>query len=334
MRYLPSLLAVVLVPLAVSAVPVRRDLDVETVQALQLAVTLEDLETQFYSQMLGNFSSSDFTNAGFVSGDVAIEQLQTIGSQESTHVATILGILGNTPPLSCNFDFSSVLTDVETALATARIIEDVGVGAYLLALDIIDDLDILLDAGSILTVEARHQTILNIFNNGTAIPQAFDIPLSPPEVITIAGAFVSGCDLSSIFGTQANVPLSLNNTGVITTGTSLEFESPALNSSTSGFFCQLLTGGQVSATTLPIDSCVVPPGVNGPVAVFITSDNQTLSGDFIIRQLQDVVAGPAITFVDAHTDLIDTLVRGNANTAAARRGRRTAFADSHSQGKP
>ncbi|KAH9983488.1 ferritin-like domain-containing protein [Russula compacta] len=314
MHYLPSLLAAVLAPLAVSALPVRRDLDPGDALVLQFAVTLEDLETQFYSQMLGNFSSSDFTNAGFVSGDVAIEQLQTIGGQESTHVATILGILGNTPPLGCSFDFSSVLTDVETALATARTFEDVGVGAYLGATALIQDPEILLDAGSIMTVEARHQTMLNILNDGTAIPQPFDFPLTPQEVLSLVGGFVSGCDLSSALGVQANVPLSLNNTGVITTGTSLEFESPALNSSTSGFFCQLLTNAQASVTALPIEKCVVPSGVNGPVAVFITSDNQTLSGDLFVRSNQSVVAGPAITFVDAHTDLIDTLVRGNAST--------------------
>ncbi|KAH9991673.1 ferritin-like domain-containing protein [Russula compacta] len=309
MRYLPSLLAAVLVPLSVSALPVRRDIDPDDL-VLQFALTLEQLETQFYGQMLSIFSSSDFANAGFVSGDVAIEQFETIKSQESTHVSIIQGLITDMPPLACSFDFSSVLTDVETALTTARTIEDVGVGAYLGATVLIQDPDSLLDATSIMTVEARHQTILNIFNDGMAIPRPFDIPLSPQEVLSIAGVFISECDLESDLGIQANAPLSLANTGAITVGTSLQFELPALrvDSSTSGLFCQLLTSGQTFAAPFPIDKCVVPLGVNGPVAIFITSDSQPLNGDLIARSNQSVVAGPVITFVDAHTDLIDALV--------------------------
>lgn len=60
----------------------------------------------------------------------------------------------------------------------------------------IEDKHVLLAAGSILTVEARHQTILNVMaGSGTAIPGAFDLALTPPEVLAIAGPFVSGCDL-------------------------------------------------------------------------------------------------------------------------------------------
>lgn len=76
----------------------------------------------------------------------------------------------------------------------------------------------------------------------------------------------------------------------------------------------MITNVEASVAVLPIANCDVPSGVNGPVAVFITSDNQTLSGDLLVRSNQSVVAGPAITFVDAHTDLIDTLVRGNASS--------------------
>lgn len=79
--------------------------------------------------------------------------------------------------------------------ATARLVENVGVGAYLGAASLVSDPVLLTAAASILTVEARHQTMLNVLNGATAIPQPFDIPLTPPQVLALAGAFVSGCDL-------------------------------------------------------------------------------------------------------------------------------------------
>lgn len=133
--------------------------------------------------------------------------------------------------------------------ATARVVEAVGVGAYLGGATLITD-PILLDAaGSILTVEARHQTILNIMSGtGTAVPSAFDIPLTPSEVLALAGPFIDGpCDLGipgnfprhsisflkrflMIF-VSANTPLSLTNTGIVGPGTKLSFSTSAITSS-------------------------------------------------------------------------------------------------------
>lgn len=81
--------------------------------------------------------------------------------------------------------------------AVARVVEAVGVGAYLGAAPLVKDPVLLTAAGSILTVEARHQTILNILSkNGTAIPSAFDIALTPNEVLALASPFIDGpCDL-------------------------------------------------------------------------------------------------------------------------------------------
>lgn len=81
--------------------------------------------------------------------------------------------------------------------ATARIVELVGVSAYLGGAALMVDPILLTLAASILTVEARHQTILNILSGvGTAIPNAFDFALTPSEVLALASPFFVGpCDV-------------------------------------------------------------------------------------------------------------------------------------------
>lgn len=80
-------------------------------------------------------------------------------------------------------------------ITAARAIEYVGVSAFLGSLANINDAAILTSGASILTNEARHQTILNVLNGNTAIPQAFDMAMLPNEVVTIAEVFFSGpCD--------------------------------------------------------------------------------------------------------------------------------------------
>ena len=82
-------------------------------------------------------------------------------------------------------------------VATARIVESFGVSAYLGGTALISDPVLLTSAASILTVEARHQTILNILSSdATAIPNPFDIALTPSEVLALASPFIKGpCDV-------------------------------------------------------------------------------------------------------------------------------------------
>ncbi len=82
--------------------------------------------------------------------------------------------------------------------ATARVVENLGVAAYLGAAHLVSDPVLLTAAASILTVEARHQTVLNILNGGSAIPSAFDIPFNPSEVLAVASPFISGCDVGVV----------------------------------------------------------------------------------------------------------------------------------------
>jgi len=297
----------------VSAAPLKRQTapDPNNLLVLKFANVLEQLETQFYMQALQKFQESDFVSAGFTSAQIPIEQFTAIANDEATHttiLATTIQALGDQPISSCSFDFSSVLTDVPTMAAAARLVENVGVGAYLGAAHLLSDPTLLTAAASIMTVEARHQTILNVMNAGTAIPQAFDLPLAPQQVLAIAGGFISGCDV----GITANPSLAVTNTGPVLAGTSLSFQSSAINGSTDGMSCQMLAGGMPFSLSLPFSQCVVPEGLTGPVAIFITSDDQPLNNNVRDQATNKIVAGPTMAFIDNKPETLGSIVKGSS----------------------
>lgn len=320
MRFIATLAALA-APLLVDAAPIlaTRTTTAATVAVLKFAEVLEQLETQFYTQALQKFVSQDFINAGITVPDVAIQTFQDIMSHEASHVQVLdqaLADNGDAPITGCTFKFDAVLTDVATMASVARVVEHVGVSAYLGGADIIDDKNFLAAAATILTVEARHQSFLNILAGATVIPQAFDVALTPQDVLSIAGAFVSGCDPAAEIGLPpGNAPLAITNTGPIGAGTQLTFSSPALNStSQSGAFCQMMVGGLPTSIPLPIDQCIVPPGINGPVWIWLTTDGQPLDVNIHVRANTQILAGPTAAFLDSQSDALGALVRNGNNS--------------------
>jgi len=285
------------------------------ITVLKFANVLEQLETEFYKQALAKFQESDFTNAGFVAASVPVEQFNQIAVDEATHTSTLASVLkslGQAPVSGCKFDFSSALTDVKTMAAVARLVENVGVSAYLGGAALIDDRQLLVAAGTILTDEARHQTVLNMLNGGVAIPAAFDMALSPSQVLALAGPFISGCDL----GIPANPVLKVTNTGPLAPGTTLTFDSPALTGQDrSKLSCQMMTGGAPFAVSFPIDQCVVPQGLEGPVYIYITNTTQPLLNSQQSQNVGSIVAGPTGGFIDTRQESISALFKsgGQAN---------------------
>ena len=76
----------------------------------------------------------------------------------------------------------------------------------------------------------------------------------------------------------------------------------------------MLVGGLSFTIALPLSECVVPGGVNGPVALWITSDSQPLAGDPINRATDKQVAGPTIAFIDTQPQLLGQLARTPSGT--------------------
>ncbi|KAH7888097.1 ferritin-like domain-containing protein, partial [Phlebopus sp. FC_14] len=290
----------------------------------EFANLLEQLESTFYLQALAKFKAYDFQAAGFVSPEVPLQQIEVIASDEIVHNVTLesaITALGGQVTSGCTFNFSAALTDVNTMVATARALEIVGVAAYLGALTAVSNPSLVTAAGSIMTVEARHQSILNILSGQTSIPQPFDVALQPAEVLTLAGPFISGCDL----GLSANPPLTVTNSNCLQTGTKLEFSSPVLNGTIpeNQLSCQIFAGGGVNASiSQPICECAVPANITGPMFVFITNNEQAMMAESNVTS-KAVVAGPALVFIDNMPDGIGGLVRpgpngviGNATTSS------------------
>ncbi|KAJ7283300.1 ferritin-like domain-containing protein [Mycena rebaudengoi] len=316
MRYSTTLLAALAAPLLVTARPIRRAATANDALVFQFANVLEQLETEFYKQGIAKFKEQDFIDAGFSSTLLVSQTLDTIQKDEALHTTVIQQALkdNGADPLICNFKFDSVLTDVPTMAAVARTVELVGVAAYLGGAVLIDSPEFLAAAASILTIEARHQSVLNILSGtGSVIPAAFDMGFTPQEVLSIAGGFIDGpCDL----GLTAANTLTVTNTGTVSAGTLLTVSGTNITG-TDNLFCQMMVGGAPFSISLPLADCKVPEGINGPVALWITSDDQPLVNNVVNRDVIKQVAGPAILFVDSQPEMIGSLVRGTGGSGTS-----------------
>jgi rubrerythrin len=116
------------------------------VAILNFALTLEYLEAAFYNEAVakGSFTGDTNTFARVVAG------------HENAHVKFLKAALGSAAVKTPTFDFKDTTSDQSKFEATATVLEDTGVQAYLGQVGNIKNKKILAAAGSILPVEARH----------------------------------------------------------------------------------------------------------------------------------------------------------------------------------
>jgi len=296
-------------PLVVRAAPLlqSRQLSPNDTAILQFAEVLNQLESQFYVEALQKFQDADFSAAGFSVTDVPKEIFKNIQSDEQSHIDFLRAALKDNVVSGCQFNFDSVLTDVKTMTGFARVMEQVGVSAFLGASVLVSDKSVLGAAASILTIESRHQSLLNTLNGGRHVPQAFDQALSPPQILALAAPLISGCDL----GIPPNLPVKITNE--VVPGNKLEFDLTGIEGDK--LFCQMVVAGQPIALSQPIENCVVPTtGLpDGAVFVFISNDEQPLLSNVVLQNTGQIVAGPAIAFLDQRNDALGALVRTTGN---------------------
>jgi hypothetical protein len=158
------------------------DLDV-----LNYALTLEHLEYAFYRDGIGNFT---FGTDPF--GQSIDTNLAAIRDHEGAHVTALtdaITAMGGTPVAEATYDFGYG-TDPVAFLATAAALENTGVSAYDGAGQYIQTPDLLPVAGGIVAVEARHAAYLNLITGAEPFPNAFEVALTPAEVLAIATPFI------------------------------------------------------------------------------------------------------------------------------------------------
>ncbi len=166
------------------------DLDV-----LNYALTLEHLEYAFYRDGIGLFSFGNDSRGQSIDTNLA-----AVRDHELAHVETLITVitdLGGEPVAEATYDFGGAYGDPAAFLATAQALENTGVSAYDGAGQFLENADLLTAAGSIVAVEARHASYLNLLNGVLPFPDAFETPLTPEEVLEIAGPFILGSDAAA-----------------------------------------------------------------------------------------------------------------------------------------
>ncbi|KAH7377742.1 ferritin-like domain-containing protein [Pyrenochaeta sp. MPI-SDFR-AT-0127] len=258
---------------------------------LNYALTLEHLENTFYREALQKFSVEDFKQAGF--DEDSYSKIKTIAGDEATHVSFLDGALkaaGVTPVAECKYNFG--YTDVAGFLATASVLEGVGVSAYLGAAADIMSKTYLTAAGSILTVEARHSAYIRDTIDQEPFPQPFDDPLSYNAVYTLAAQFITSCPSS-------NPPLPVkafptltasSKDAAIKTGSTVTLSTKGYKIDGQVYAAFITVTGPVFVDAKPVDGgyeVVVPKGKAGQSYIVLTSCNTGATDDTI-------VAGPAV----------------------------------------
>ncbi|RFU73826.1 ferritin ribonucleotide reductase [Trichoderma arundinaceum] len=277
-------------PLGQRQFPAITDADI-----LNYALTLEHLEDNFYREGLANFTAAQFAAAGY---DASFyHNLREVSSDETAHVKFLTQALtaaGATPVAECTYAFG--VTSVDAFVATAAILEGVGVSAYLGAAADIINKDYLTAAGSILTVESRHSAYLRSSLKESPFAQPFDAPLSINNVYTLAAGFITACPSSNpVLPVKAfpsltvdpKTPKPIKAGSTVTLLTSGDTMYPREKTFYAAF---ISVAGPTFVVATPAGDgfCVtIPKGFSGQTYAVLTTCNETVTDD-------TTAAGPAI----------------------------------------
>lgn len=144
-------------------------------EILNLALTLEYLETDFYKTKGKSVGLSGEAKA----------LARRFGDEEAEHVAALTKAItaaGGKPAKKPTFSFPG--SDQASFLKLAYVLENTGVGAYNGADPSLQNKAYLAAAGSIIQVEARHAAAIGLLTGSSATPTgAFDTPLATATVL-------------------------------------------------------------------------------------------------------------------------------------------------------
>jgi hypothetical protein len=157
---------------------------VTDVDILNYALTLEYLETEFYTLAVKQVKG--------LSGD-EMKLAKELRDNESEHVdalAATVKKLGGKPVAKPKFNFGGAFASRDAFLKTANVLEDAGVSAYNGAGPLIKSGDVLGAAGSIVQVEARHASLIRLARNKPPAPLAFDKAATMASILKKVTPFI------------------------------------------------------------------------------------------------------------------------------------------------
>jgi hypothetical protein len=139
----------------------------------------------------------------------AFTEIMTDESQHVTFLKDALTKAGATPRAQPTFK-GLQQTDINGFASMSQTLENVGVGAYLMATPAISSKDNLAAVASILTIEARHAGYLNaLLGKPLSANGAFDKPMSQADIVTTITPYISslngGPDPSAELKSDANI---------------------------------------------------------------------------------------------------------------------------------
>jgi ferritin-like protein len=150
---------------------------------LNYALTLEYLEAAFYNGA---------TAANLPLSSQAAAFLKVVTKDENAHVAFLKKALGSKAAKQPKFEFKGTNTNAVMFMATAQVLENTGVHAYSGQALNIKNPAYVKAAVSILTIEARHASVIGLLNDPTGTAIAPDGPFDKPFTAAKVLAAVKG----------------------------------------------------------------------------------------------------------------------------------------------
>jgi hypothetical protein len=149
---------------------------------LNFALTLEYLEAAFYNEATANQKKSSF-----IKDKETQVFLKTVTADENAHVAYLKKALGGKAIAAPKVDFGGTTSSEGSFVKTAVALENTGVHAYSgQALNIARPANVAA-ALSILTIEARHASVIGLIAKGSpkgiSPDGAFDVPFTAAKVL-------------------------------------------------------------------------------------------------------------------------------------------------------
>jgi Ferritin-like domain len=141
---------------------------------LNYALTLEYLESSFYDEA---------SSRGQITDPPLVQFLRTVTKDENFHVKYLKAALGRHAIKKPKFDFQGIPGDQKKFAATAYVLENTGVHAYLGQAPNIRAAKVLLAAASIVTVEARHSGAIGLYLGKAIAPSPLDTGLTAEKVL-------------------------------------------------------------------------------------------------------------------------------------------------------